>query len=166
MLVLYRFGTHLPVPGVDVHALDRILKQQGSVFNFLDLFVGGAFSRFALFALGVFPYITASIIMSLLQVVFPTLKEMAQEEGEAGRRKVGMYTRYLTVVLAVLQASGQTILIRNLGALPDTRPLTMGVLGLTLTAAALLLSWLGEMMTEEGVGNGVALVIFGGIVAR
>src|SRR3989442_12140514 len=83
MLVLYRFGTHLPVPGVDVHALDRILKQQGSVFNFLDLFVGGAFSRFALFALGGFPYITASIIMALLQVVFPPLKEMAQERDEA-----------------------------------------------------------------------------------
>jgi len=166
MLVLYRFGTHLPVPGVDVHALDRILKQQGSVFNFLDLFVGGAFSRFALFALGVFPYITASIIMSLLQVVFPTLKEMAQEEGEAGRRKVGMYTRYLTVVLAVLQGMGQTVLIRNLGALPDTRPLTMGMIVVTLTAGTMLLTWLGEVMTEYGVGNGVSLIIFGGIVAR
>src|SRR5574337_151998 len=166
MLVLYRFGTHLPVPGVDVHALDRILKQQGTVFSFLDLFVGGAFSRFAIFALGVFPYITASIIMSLLQVVFPTLKEMGQEEGEAGRRKVGMYTRYLTVVLAVLQGMGQTVLIRNLGALPDTRPLTMGMIVVTLTAGTMLLTWLGEIMTEYGVGNGVSLIIFGGIVAR
>src|SRR3989442_15770243 len=166
MLVLYRFGPHLPVPGVDVHALDRILKQQGSVFNFLDLFVGGAFSRFALFALGVFPYITASIIMSLLQVVFPTLKEMAQEEGEAGRRKVGMDTRYLTVVLALLQGMGQTVLIRNLGALPDARPLTMGMIVITLTAGPMLLTWLGEIMTEYGVGNGVSLIIFGGIVAR
>lgn len=166
MLVLYRLGAHLPVPGVNVAALERLFRQQGSVFNFLDLFVGGAFSRFAIFALGVFPYITASIIMSLLQVVFPQLKELAQEEGEAGRRKIGMYTRYLTVALAVLQAIGQTALIRNLGALPDARPLTMGMIVLTLTAGTMLLTWLGEIMTEYGVGNGVSLLIFGGIVAR
>lgn len=166
MLGVYRLGAHLPVPGVNVAALDRLFRQQGSVFNFLDLFVGGAFSRFAIFALGVFPYITASIIMSLLQVVFPSLKELAQEEGEAGRRKLGMYTRYLTVVLAVLQAVGQTALIRNFGALPDARPLTMGMIVITLTAGTMLLTWLGEIMTEYGVGNGVSLIIFGGIVAR
>jgi len=166
MLVLFRLGTHLPVPGVDPAALERLFQQQGSVFNFLDLFVGGAFSRFAIFALGVFPYITASIIMSLLQVVFPRLKELAQEEGEAGRKKIGMYTRYLTVVLAVLQAVAQTVLIRNLGALSDTRPLTMGMIVLTLTAGTMLLTWMGEIMTEHGVGNGVSLIIFGGIVAR
>lgn len=166
MLVLYRLGAHLPVPGVNVQALERLFQRQGSVFNFLDLFVGGAFSRFAIFALGVFPYITASIIMSLLQVVFPSLKEMAQEEGEAGRRRIGMYTRYLTVVLAVLQSVGQTVLIRNLGALPDTRPLTMGMIVITLTAGTMLLTWMGEIMTEYGVGNGVSLIIFGGIVAR
>lgn len=166
MLVLFRLGSHLPVPGVNVAALERLFRQQGSVFNFLDLFVGGAFSRFAIFALGVFPYITASIIMSLLQVVFPTLKEMAQEEGEAGRRRLGMYTRYLTVALAILQAIGQTALIRNLGALPDTRPLTMGMIVITLTAGTMLLTWMGEIMTEHGVGNGVSLIIFGGIVAR
>jgi preprotein translocase subunit SecY len=165
MLVLFRFGTHLPVPGVDPAALQRLFQQQGSVFNFLDLFVGGAFSRFAIFALGVFPYITASIIMSLLQVVFPRLKELAQEEGEAGRKQIGMYTRYLTVVLAVLQAVAQTVLIRNLGALADTRPLTMGMIVLTLTAGTMLLTWMGEIMTEYGVGNGVSLIIFGGIVA-
>lgn len=166
MLVLYRLGAHLPVPGVNVAAIERLFRQQGSVFNFLDLFVGGAFSRFALFALGVFPYITASIIMSLLQVVFPRLKELSQEEGEAGRRQIGMYTRYLTVVLAVMQGVGQTILIRNLGALPDTRPLTMGMIVVTLVAGTMLLTWLGEVMTEYGVGNGVSLIIFGGIVAR
>src|SRR5206468_3974896 len=110
MLVLYRLGAHLPVPGVNVAALERLFRQQGSVFSFLDLFVGGAFSRFAIFALGVFPYITASIIMSLLQVVFPNLKELAQEEGEAGRRKIGMYTRYLTVVLQVLLDLGVVLL--------------------------------------------------------
>ncbi len=166
MLALYRLGAHLPVPGVNVAALEKIFRQQGTVFSFFDLFVGGALSRFAIFALGVFPYITASIIMSLLQVVFPSLKEMAQEEGEAGRRRLGMYTRYLTVVLAVLQAVAQTVLIRNLGALPDVRPLTMGMIVLTLTAGTMLLTWMGEIMTEYGVGNGVSLIIFGGIVAR
>lgn len=166
MLALFRLGAHLPVPGVDVTALERLFQQQGTVFNFLDLFVGGAFSNFAIFALGVFPYITASIIMSLLQVVFPTLKELAQEEGEAGRRKLAMYTRYLTVVLAVLQAVAQVTLIRNLGALPDTRPLTLGMIVITLTAGTMLLTWMGEIMTEYGVGNGVSLIIFGGIVAR
>ena len=166
MLALFRLGAHLPVPGVDVAAIERLFRQQGTVFNFLDLFVGGAFSRFAIFALGVFPYITASIIMSLLQVVFPTLKELAQEEGEAGRRKIAMYTRYLTVVLAILQGVAQVTLIRNLGALPDTRPLTLGMIVITLTAGTMLLTWMGEIMTEHGVGNGVSLIIFGGIVAR
>jgi preprotein translocase subunit SecY len=166
MLALYRLGAHLPVPGVNVEALERLFRQQGSAFNFLDLFVGGAFSRFAIFALGVFPYITASIIMSLLQVVFPTLKELAQEEGEAGRRKLGMYTRYLTVVLAVLQGVAQVSIIRSAGALPDTRPLTLGMIVVTLTAGTMLLTWMGEIMTEHGVGNGVSLIIFGGIVAR
>ncbi|MDQ7829475.1 MAG: preprotein translocase subunit SecY [Armatimonadota bacterium] len=166
MLVLYRLGAHLPVPGVDVRALERLFRQQGSLFSFFDLFVGGALSNFALFALGVFPYITASIIMSLLQVVFPRLKELAQEEGEAGRRKLGYYTRYLTVVLAVLQGIGQLFLIRSQGAVPDARPLTLGTIVITLVAGTMLLTWMGEIMTEYGVGNGVSLIIFGGIVAR
>jgi preprotein translocase subunit SecY len=166
MLVLYRLGAHLPVPGVDVQALEQLFKQQGSLFSFFDLLVGGALSNFALFALGVFPYITASIIMSLLQVVFPRLKELAQEEGEAGRRTLGQYTRYLTVVLAVLQGVGQMYLIRNQGAIPDARPLALGTIVITLVAGTMLLTWMGEIMTEHGVGNGVSLIIFGGIVAR
>jgi len=166
MLALFRLGAHLPVPGVDVQAVERFFRQQGTIFSFLDLFVGGALSNFAIFALGVFPYITASIIMSLMQVIFPSLKEMAQEEGEAGRRRIGMYTRYLTVALAVLQGVAQTSVIRSMGALPDTRPLTMGMIVITLVAGTMLLTWMGEIMTEHGVGNGVSLIIFGGIVAR
>lgn len=166
MLVLYRLGAHLPVPGVDVQALEQLFKQQGSLFSFFDLLVGGALSNFAIFALGVFPYITASIIMSLVQVVFPRLKELAQEEGEAGRRKLGQYTRYLTVVLAFLQGVGQMYLIRNQGAIPDARPLALGTIVITLVAGTMLLTWMGEIMTEHGVGNGVSLIIFGGIVAR
>jgi preprotein translocase subunit SecY len=166
MLVLYRLGAHLPVPGVDVSVLERLFRQPGSLFSFFDLFVGGALSNFAIFALGVFPYITASIIFSLVQVVFPRLKEMATEEGEAGRRRLGQYTRYLTVVLAVLQGVGQMYLIRSQGAIPDGRPLTLGVIVITLVAGTMLLTWMGEIMTEYGVGNGVSLIIFGGIVAR
>ncbi|HET8678475.1 MAG TPA: preprotein translocase subunit SecY, partial [bacterium] len=134
MLALYRLGAHLPVPGVNAAAIENLFKQQGSLFSFLDLFVGGALSNFAIFALGVFPYITASIIFSLLQVVFPRFKELATEEGEAGRRQLGMYTRYLTVGLAVLQAVGQVYLIRSQGAVPDSRPLTLATIILTLTA--------------------------------
>ncbi|MGH2452460.1 MAG: preprotein translocase subunit SecY [bacterium] len=166
MLVLYRLGAHLPVPGVDVSVLEQLFRQPGSLFSFFDLFVGGALSNFALFALGVFPYITASIIFSLLQVVFPRLKEMATEEGEAGRRRIGQYTRYLTVVLAILQGVGQMYLIRSQGAIPDGRPITLGIIVITLVAGTMLLTWMGEIMTEYGVGNGVSLIIFGGIVAR
>ncbi|MDR7545093.1 MAG: preprotein translocase subunit SecY [Armatimonadota bacterium] len=166
MLALYRLGAHLPVPGVDVSRLENLFRQQGSLFSFLDLFVGGALSNFAIFALGVFPYITASIIFSLLQVVFPRLKEMATEEGEAGRRRIGMYTRYLTVALAVLQGWGQLMVIRSQAAVPDQRPLTLATIIITLVAGTMLLTWMGEIMTEHGVGNGVSLIIFGGIVAR
>jgi preprotein translocase subunit SecY len=166
MLALYRLGAHLPVPGVNAAALERLFKQQGSLFNFLDLFAGGALSNFAIFALTVFPYITASIIFSLLQVVFPRLKEMATEEGEAGRRRIGMYTRYLTVALALLQAWGQLYLIRSQNAVPDERPLVLASIIVTLVAGTMLLMWMGEIMTEYGVGNGVSLIIFGGIVAR
>jgi preprotein translocase subunit SecY len=166
MLALYRLGAHLPVPGVDVTRLENLFRQQGSLFSFLDLFVGGALSNFAIFALGVFPYITASIIFSLLQVVFPRLKEMATEEGEAGRRRIGMYTRYLTVALAVLQGWGQLMVIRSQAAVPDQRPLTLATIIITLVAGTMLLTWMGEIMTEHGVGNGVSLIIFGGIVAR
>jgi preprotein translocase subunit SecY len=166
MLAIFRFGSHIPVPGVDVARLQSIFSQQGNVFGFIDLFVGGALSRFALFALGVFPYITASIIFSLLEVVFPRLKEIHREEGEVGRRRIGQYTLYLSVFLAVIQAVGQTILIRNLGALPDARPLVFGEVVTTLVAGTMVLTWMGSIMTEYGIGNGVSLLIFGGIVAR
>jgi preprotein translocase subunit SecY len=166
MLVIFRLGSHIPVPGVDVQKLQSLFNQQGNVFGFIDLFVGGALSRFALFALGVFPYITASIIFSLLEVVFPRLKEMHREEGEAGRRKIGQYTLYLSVGLALIQAWGQMILIKNIGALPDPRPIVQGEIIMTLVAGTMVLTWMGSIMTEYGIGNGVSLLIFGGIVAR
>ena len=166
MLAIFRLGSHIPVPGVDVQKLQSLFSQQGNVFGFIDLFVGGALSRFALFALGVFPYITASIIFSLLEVVFPRLKEMHREEGEAGRRKIGQYTLYLSVGLALIQAWGQMVLIKNLGALPDPRPSVQGMIIVTLVAGTMVLTWMGSIMTEYGIGNGVSLLIFGGIVAR
>ncbi len=166
MLALFRLGSHIPVPGVDVARLQTLFSQQGNVFGFIDMFVGGALSRFALFALGVFPYITASIIMSLLEVVFPRLKEIHREEGEAGRRRIGQYVLYLSVLLAVVQAVGQTVLIRNLGAILDPRPLLLGEIVATLVAGTMVLTWMGSVMTEYGIGNGVSLIIFAGIVAR
>jgi preprotein translocase subunit SecY len=168
MLALFRLGSHLPVPGVDVLRLQTLFQQggAGNVFGFIDLFVGGAFSRFALFALGVFPYITASIIFSLLEVVFPQLKEIHREEGEAGRRKIGQWTLYLSVLLAIVQGTGQMLLIRNLGAVDNPRPLILGEIVATLVAGTMLLTWMGSIMTEFGIGNGVSLIIFAGIVAR
>jgi preprotein translocase subunit SecY len=168
MLALFRLGSHIPVPGVDIPRLQSLFQQgqAGNVFGFIDLFVGGAFSRFALFALGVFPYITASIIFSLLEVVFPRLKEIHREEGEAGRRKIGQWTLYLAVLLAIVQGSGQMLLIRNLGAIDDPRPLMLGEIVATLVAGTMLLTWMGSIMTEYGIGNGVSLIIFAGICAR
>jgi preprotein translocase subunit SecY len=168
MLALFRLGSHIPVPGVDIIRLQTLFQQgaAGNVFGFIDLFVGGAFSRFALFALGVFPYITASIIFSLLEVVFPRLKEIHREEGEAGRRKIGQWTLYLAVLLAIVQGSGQMLLIRNLGAIDNPRPLILGEIVSTLVAGTMLLTWMGSIMTEYGIGNGVSLIIFAGIVAR
>ncbi|HLJ58918.1 MAG TPA: preprotein translocase subunit SecY [bacterium] len=166
MLALFRLGSHIPVPGVDVARLQTLFSQQGNVFGFIDLFVGGALSRFALFALGVFPYITASIIFSLLEVVFPRLKEIHREEGEAGRRKIGQWTLYLSVVLALVQGMGQTILIRNLGAITNPRPLVFAEILMTLVAGTMVLTWMGSIMTEYGIGNGVSLIIFAGICSR
>jgi preprotein translocase subunit SecY len=166
MLALFRLGSHIPVPGVDVARLQTLFNQQGNVFGFIDMFVGGALSRFALFALGVFPYITASIIMSLLEVVFPRLKEIHREEGEAGRRRIGQYVLYLSVLLAFVQAVGQTVLIRNLGAINNPRPLILSEIVITLMAGTMVLTWMGSIMTEYGIGNGVSLIIFAGIVAR
>jgi len=166
MLAVFRLGSHIPVPGVDVARLQTLFSQQGNVFGFIDLFVGGALSRFALFALGVFPYITASIIFSLLEVVFPRLKEIHREEGEAGRRKIGQWTLYLSVALAVVQGAGQTILIRNLGAITNPRPLVYAEILMTLVAGTMVLTWMGSIMTEYGIGNGVSLIIFAGICSR
>lgn len=167
MIVVYRFGANVPVPGVDTEMIKQFFSGEGTaagVLGFLNLFSGGALSQFAVFALGIMPYITASIILQLLTMAFPSLKELARE-GEAGQRKITQYTRYLTVVLAIAQAIGYTVMFRQQGAIPEMNVLTFYEIVITLTAGTTLLMWIGELITQRGIGNGISLLIFASIVA-
>ncbi|MBE0428930.1 MAG: preprotein translocase subunit SecY [Thermoleophilia bacterium] len=165
MIIIYRFGAHVPVPGVDIEAVQEFISEGAAgVLGFLNLFSGGALSQFAVFALGIMPYITASIILQLMTMAFPRLKELARE-GEAGQRKITQYTRYLTIVLALAQAIGYTALFQAQGAIPDLTPMKFYTIVLTLTAGTALLMWIGELITQRGIGNGISLLIFASIVA-
>lgn len=165
MIIVYRFGAHIPVPGVDINAVENFINQgSAGVLGFLNLFSGGALTRFAIFALGIMPYITASIILQLLTMAFPALKELARE-GEAGQHKITQYTRYLTVALALAQAVGYTMLFQQQGAIPDLTLLKFYEIVITLTAGTTLLMWIGELITQHGIGNGISLLIFGSIVS-
>lgn len=166
LLAVFRIGSFVPVPGVNAEALAASLGVgEGNIFGFLNLFSGGALGRFTIFAMGVNPYITASIILQLLTVVVPSLEEMAKEGGE-GRQKLQQYTRYGTVVLGVVQAVGITALARNLGVILDPTLAKLVLVVTTLTAGSTFLMWLGEKITERGIGNGISLLIFAGIVAE
>lgn len=166
LLVVFRLGSHVPVPGVNAAALAESLGVgQGNIFGFLDLFSGGALGRFTIFAMGVNPYITASIIVQLLQIVIPALDEMAKE-GVEGRKKLQQYTRYGTVVLGIIQGFSITMLARNMGVVTNPSFFTLSLIVVTLTAGTIFLMWLGEKITEKGIGNGVSLIIFTGIIAR
>lgn len=162
-LFVYRLGAHVPTPGVDAAALGKLFEQ-GGVLGFLDLFAGGALSRFSIFALGVTPYINASIVMQLLAVVVPSIEKM-QKEGEEGRKKVVQYTRYGTIIFALIQAVGMTGWLRNLGIFTGTW-LDIALVAVTLTTGAVAVMWLGEVMSDHGIGNGISLLIFAGIVVR
>lgn len=164
ILIIYRLGAHIPVPGVNVTAFRELFRREGGVLGFLDLFAGGALSNFAIFALGIMPYITASIIMTLLPQVIPTLQRW-QEEGEVGQRKITQITRYLTLVLAIVESLGYTVLFQRSLNISFT-PLERYLIVITLTAGTALVMWLGELITQRGVGNGMSLLIFGSIVAR
>jgi preprotein translocase subunit SecY len=165
MIVVYRFGSHVPVPGVDINAVENFINQgSAGVLGFLNLFSGGALTRFAVFALGIMPYITASIILQLLTMAFPALKELARE-GEAGQHKITQYTRYLTVALALAQAVGYTVLFRQQGAIPDLSALKFYEIVITLTAGTTLLMFIGELISQRGIGNGISLLIFASIVS-
>jgi preprotein translocase subunit SecY len=174
MLALYRLGSHIPVPGVSADAVDALREQSqfnnGGVLNFLNVFSGGGLSRIALFALGIMPYITASIILQLLTVVVPSLEKL-QKEGEVGQQRITQYTRYLTVGLAFAQAIGYVFLFKSftddLGQ-PLIQPFnatTVFLIVLSLTAGTILLMWLGELITQRGIGNGISLMIFASIVS-
>jgi preprotein translocase subunit SecY len=171
MLALYRIGAHIPAPGVNVDAVEQIQDNftGSSVLGLLNLFSGGGLQRFAIFALGIMPYITASIILQLLTVVIPQLEKL-RKEGEVGQQKITQYTRYLTVGLSFGQAIGYVFLFRTFssGGTEVVRDFTFGrvfVIVATLTAGCVLLMWLGELITQRGIGNGISLMIFASIAA-
>jgi preprotein translocase subunit SecY len=166
MLTVFRFVAHVPVPGVDIQALNQAFEQQ-ALLGFLDLFSGGALSRMSVAALGVYPYITASIVMQILVPVIPNLKTLSQE-GEYGRQRINQITHWLTVPIAFFQSVGQLSLLRQSGVLPQSDfglNLPTIAMVLSMVAGTMFLVWLGELITERGLGNGISLIIFGGIVA-
>jgi preprotein translocase subunit SecY len=173
MLVVFRLGSHIPTPGIDSQALSAFFRaQEGTIFAFFDMFSGGALQRLTVFALGIMPYISASIIIQLLTVVFPYLERLSRE-GEAGRKKITMYTRYGTIVLSLIQGFGISVGLQSMSA-PDGAPIVISTVHpwgfrfmtvITLTAGTAFLMWIGEQINERGVGNGISLIIFAGIVA-
>jgi len=165
-LVVYRIGAHIPVPGIDPVALEQLFRsQQGGILGMFNMFSGGALSRFTVFALGIMPYISASIIMQLLTVVSPQL-EALKKEGDSGRRKITQYTRYGTVGLAFFQALGIAIALEaQPGLVVDPGIIFRITAVMTLVAGTMFLMWLGEQITERGIGNGISMIIFAGIVA-
>jgi preprotein translocase subunit SecY len=164
-LIVYRIGTFIPVPGIDPVALARFFEdQQGTILSMFNMFSGGALKRLSIFALGVMPYISASIIIQMMAVVVPTLAAL-KKEGESGRRKITQYTRYGTVLLAAFQAAGAAIAFQNQGVVLNPGPQFVFIAAVTLTAGTLFLMWLGEQITERGLGNGISMIILAGIVA-
>jgi preprotein translocase subunit SecY len=163
ILAVYRLGSWIPAPGVDSEAIENYFSDQGgTVLGLLNLFSGGALSQFSLFALGIMPYVTASIILQLMTVVIPRLGEL-QKEGEAGYAKITQYTRYLTIVLAAAQATGYAFLFRNDNILSANAGETVLIV-VTLTAGTALLMWMGELITKRGIGNGISILIFASIL--
>lgn len=169
-LLVFRIGAHVPVPGIDPHALAMLFEQQrGTILDMFNMFSGGALGRLTLFALGVMPYISASIIMQLMTVVVPTLEQL-KKEGESGRRKITQYTRYGTVALATFQAVGVAIALQSqqVAGVPVVVQPGVGFIftaAITLVTGTMFLMWLGEQVTERGIGNGISLIIFAGIIA-
>ncbi|HEV7943451.1 MAG TPA: preprotein translocase subunit SecY [Solirubrobacteraceae bacterium] len=173
MLLIYRLGAHLPVPGVNLKAVDSLQKQFGgtNILGLLNLFSGGGLSRIALFALGIMPYITSSIIFELMKVVIPSLEKLSKE-GEVGQQRITQYTRYLTVGLAFAQSIGFVFLFRSLQASAGESVVSkfdvphVFLIVVCLTTGAVLLMWVGELITQRGIGNGISLLIFSSIVSR
>ena len=162
MFLVFRAGTHIPVPGVDAAVIEELFTS-GNLFGLLDLFAGGALSKFSIFAMSITPYINASIIMQLLTVVVPTFERWSKE-GQEGRKKLTQITRYGTVVLGFMQALGMALGLKHAIINPGIGSILL--IALTLTAGTTFLMWLGEQITEKGIGNGISLIIFAGIVSR
>jgi len=164
-IVVYRIGTHIPVPGIDPAQLSALFNQnQGTILGLANMFSGGALERMSILALGIMPYISASIIMNLMSAVTPSL-EALKKEGESGRRKISQYTRYLTVALALIQSTGMTVGMANQGLAYSATALFYLIAITSLVTGAVFMMWLGEQITEKGIGNGISLLIFAGIVA-
>ncbi len=164
MLIVSRGGTFVPVPFINKEIVAQIISR-GALFGFFDILSGGAFKSFTIFALGVVPYINSSIIMSLLAIAIPKLEQM-QKEGEDGRKKIAQFTRYGTVILGSIQAFGIALYLRNQGAMTDPSAFNMFIVIITLVAGTSFLMWLGEQITDKGIGNGISLLIFINIVSR
>lgn len=164
VLVVYRFAANIPIPGVDVTQLKNFFEGN-QLFGLLNLFSGGGLKNISIIMLGVGPYITASIIMQLMTMIFPKVEQMYKEEGEAGRQKFNMWTRWLTVPLAALQAFSMISLLKSQHVMGDLGAMNYITIIMTATAGTVFLMWLGELITEKGIGNGVSLIIFAGIVA-
>lgn len=173
VLVIYRLLAHIPVPGVDLNKMRELFSgsQFGTLFNMLDLFSGGAMSNFSILSMGVYPYITSTIIMQLLVPIIPQLEALSKE-GEQGRQKITLYSHFMTIPLAALQAYSQGVLFNNQGVFTGVRfglgndTLQTVAIILSMTAGTMLAVWLGQLITESGIGQGVSIIIFGGIVAR
>jgi len=165
-LVVYRIGTHIPVPGIDPNQLQQLFEgQQGGILSLFNMFSGGALSRFSIFALGIMPYISASIIMQLMSYVVPSM-EALKKEGEAGRRKITQYTRYATLGLALFQSLGIAVALESSAGLVNAPGMGFRITAMvSLTAGTMFLMWLGEQITERGLGNGISIIIFAGIAA-
>jgi preprotein translocase subunit SecY len=164
-IIIYRVGTHIPVPGINPDQIAALFNQnQGTILGLANMFSGGALERMSILALGIMPYISASIIMQLMSAVTPQLEQL-KKEGESGRRKISQYTRYLTVLLAFVQATGMSFGMANQGMAYAVNPLFFVVAITSLVTGAVFMMWLGEQITEKGVGNGISLLIFAGIVA-
>ncbi len=163
ILVIFRFVAHVPLPGVNLEALQELFESN-ALLGMLDLFSGGAMKQFSVAAMGVYPYITASIIMILLVPTIPRLQALSQE-GEAGRNKINLITHWMTVPLAGLSGYGQLVILQRAGAVSSSDPLPTVAMVISLIAGTIFLVWLGELITEYGIGNGISIIIFGGIVA-
>jgi preprotein translocase subunit SecY len=164
LFVVFRLFAHVPIPGIDRERLAELFASN-QFLGLLDIFSGGTLVNFSIMALGLNPYINASIIMQLLTIVFPKLEEL-QKEGEFGREKINQYTRFLTVPLATMQSIGMFALLRNQGIVASVDPLTLISIIVTMTTGTVLVMWIGELITEYGIGNGISLLIFAGIVGR